>query len=347
MSGWAIDLAERGWVPDSLTRVGIRRLLSSRLDAERERHRTEGDLFPKLRVGPLALSTDEANEQHYEVPPRFFELVLGARLKYSSCYWPDGVETLDAAEEAMLKLTCERAQIQNGMSVLDLGCGWGSLSLWIAEHYPNCQIVSVSNSAPQREHIEAKARAAGFENLDVRTCDMNAFDSERRFDRVVSIEMFEHMRNYELLLDRIATWLEPEGRLFVHIFCHRELAYLFQVDGEQDWMARYFFTDGLMPSRDLLSQFDRSLEVEASWSVDGKHYEKTSEAWLEQLDTQREIVESVFRTVYDDPERWVERWRLFFLACAELFGYRDGQEWFVGHYLLRHRGNRSATEVSS
>jgi len=343
VSGLAIELAERGWLPDGLTRVGIRRLLSHRLGAERERQANGSDLLEQLNSGPLALSTDEANDQHYEVPSRFFELALGRRLKYSCCYWPDGVSTLDDAEEAMLELSCTRAGVADGMEILDLGCGWGSLALWMAEHYPNARILAVSNSSTQRAHIEQRAHESGFGNLEVLTCDVNDFQPDRKFDRVLSIEMFEHMRNYDMLLERVASWLETDGRLFVHIFCHREIAYLFQTDGRQDWMARHFFTDGLMPAWDLLTHFERSMVLEERWRVDGTHYQKTAEAWLEQLDENRTVVESVFRSAYEDPERWAERWRLFFLACAELFGFRGGSEWFVGHYLMKPRSQVATT----
>ena len=335
MSNLAIEIAERGWLPDAAVRHGIRKLLVTRVSDERRRSRNGNGLARHLTSGPIAVATDDANRQHYEVPPRFFELVLGRRMKYSCGYWPDGVETLDESEEAMLRLTCERAGLESGMRILDLGCGWGSLALWIAEHYPASRVEAVSNSHAQREFIEHRARDLELDNLTVTTADVNDYEPVGTFDRVLSIEMFEHMRNYEALLERISTWLEPDGRLFVHIFCHKELAYLFTDDGDDDWMARHFFTGGLMPSFDLLRRFDRHLRVEDSWRVGGEHYRRTAEAWLDELDRNRDAIAAVFRGRYDDPERWIERWRLFFLACAELFGFNSGRDWFVGHYLLK------------
>ena len=339
---WGIELAERGRLPEIALRAGIRQLLRGRLrdladggaEAAAERRRA---LVAAMRQGPVALSTDKANEQHYEVPAEFFQRVLGKRLKYSGCYWPEGVDTLDAAEEAMLELTCRRAGLEDGMAVLDLGCGWGSLSLWMAERYPRSNILAVSNSASQRRFIEAQAEARGHRRLEVVTSDMNDFRTERRFDRVLSIEMFEHMRNYRKLLARIAGWLEREGRLFVHVFCHRSQPYLFEVDGANDWMARHFFTGGLMPSADLLLEFGDDLTVEESWLIDGRHYERTARAWQHKLESQRRALRELFAGVYGEAEagRWVQRWRLFFLACAELFAYNHGREWLVGHYRLQ------------
>jgi cyclopropane-fatty-acyl-phospholipid synthase len=322
--------------------MGIRHLLRERLRTEGagtadDRRQRRERLLERMRSGPIAVATDRANEQHYEVPAEFFREVLGSRLKYSSAFWPEGVTDLDRAEEAMLELTCRRAGIEDGMEVLDLGCGWGSLSLWIAERYPACRVVGVSNSSSQRQFIMNEAARRGLDNVEVHTADMNAFSPERRFDRVVSIEMFEHMRNVEALLDRIAGWLKPEGRLLVHVFCHREFAYFFETDGDNDWMARHFFTGGTMPSEDLYPNMRGDLTVEKHWRVDGRHYEKTLLAWLARLDASRPTVLDMFREVYGpaDASRWLQRWRVFFLACAELFGYRDGKEWFVAHYLFR------------
>jgi cyclopropane-fatty-acyl-phospholipid synthase len=340
----ALNLVDRGLVPDTLIRAGIRRLLRERLRKEdcgdrlSQRFAVQR-MLSVMRESPIAVDTDRANEQHYEVPAEFFRKVLGARLKYSSAYWPDGVDDLDAAEEAMLELTCRRAGIKDGMDVLDLGCGWGSLGLWIAEHFPACRVLAVSNSNSQRHFIENQARRRGLGNIRVVTADMNDFSAKRRFDRVISIEMFEHMRNVEALLDRIATWLKADGRLFVHVFCHREYSYFFEVNGDNDWMARHFFTGGYMPSPKLFLDLQSDLVVENHWRVNGRHYEKTLLAWLSRLDSSRGEALEIFRGVYGERNAatWLRRWRVFFLACAELFGYDEGREWWVSHFLFRPR----------
>lgn len=323
-----IELAERGVVPLGGLRLGVRQLLRQRLrDAAKG---PDIDAFVReLAQSPIALSTDKANEQHYEVPPELFQIALGPRLKYSGAYWPEGVETLEAAEQAMLELTCERAMLEDGQDILELGCGWGSLTLHMARAYPNSLITAVSNSVPQRLFIEARAPA----NVRVITADMNDLELTGRFHRVVSVEMFEHMRNYRELLRRIHGWLRPDGRLFVHIFCHRDRAYPYETDGADNWMGRYFFTGGIMPSLDLLPRFDEHLRVEAQWEVDGRHYSRTARAWRENLERHKDAAMEVLRGVYDaEAARWFQRWRLFFLGCEELFGHRDGTEWLVAHY---------------
>jgi cyclopropane-fatty-acyl-phospholipid synthase len=308
-------------LPDLLIRLGIRANLTARLRRERAKGAAGKEAFvAALRRSPIALVPRKPNEQHYEVPPRFFELVLGPRLKYSSCYWPGDVGTLAAAEEAMLALTCERARIEDGQTILDLGCGWGSFSLYAAERFPEARITAVSNSRLQREWIEARAPA----NVEVVTADVNELVLDRRFDRVVSVEMFEHMRNYEALMARVADLLEPDGLLFVHLFCHRNLAYPY----DTGWMARTFFTGGTMPSADLLPRFDRDLRLVERWLVNGTHYARTAEAWLDRLRANEDEIASRFGHPF------VGAWRVFFLACAELWGYRKGTEWLVAHYLF-------------
>lgn len=332
-----IELCERGLVPDAFTRFGIRRLCTQRLRDETREARFER-LLAELRESPVAIETDAANRQHYEVPARFFELCLGKRLKYSGCFYPRGDETLDQAEEAMLALYGERAGLADGQRVLELGCGWGSLTLWMAEHFPQSRITGVSNSQGQREYILAQAAARGLANVEIITCDVNTLTLDRRFDRIVSIEMFEHMRNYETLLRNVAAWLEDDGRLFVHIFCHRELMYPFETDGDDNWMGRHFFTGGLMPAADTLLHFQQDLVLEEQWRVSGVHYERTANHWLANQDANKAEVLKVLATVYgSEAPRWHQRWRMFWMACAELFGYAGGSEWLVGHYRFGKR----------
>jgi cyclopropane-fatty-acyl-phospholipid synthase len=339
-----IPLAENGYVPDALIRWGIRRLLARRLARERAGgFEAQPDALhafvARLRDGPIAIETDAANTQHYELPPPFFQLMLGRRLKYSACIWPAGVADLDAAEEAMLALTGARAGLADGMDILELGCGWGSLTLWMAEQYPGARILAVSNSRPQRAFIEAACAARGLANVSVQTADMNAFNPGRRFDRIVSIEMFEHMRNWDRLFGRLRDWLRADGRAFLHVFCHREYAYCFEPEAADDWMARFFFAGGIMPAEMLPYYLQRDLLVERHWRVNGLHYTRTLLAWLAQLDARRADAMPILRDTYGAGEAraWWNRWRIFLLACAELFGYRGGREWFVGHYRLAPR----------
>jgi cyclopropane-fatty-acyl-phospholipid synthase len=344
-----IHLAERRLLPDRLIRVGIRRLLAARLRGERRRSRAArrldtADFAASLRGEPVAVETRAANDQHYEVPTAFFERVLGPRLKYSCCFYERDDDALEQAETKMLRLTCQRAALEDGMDVLELGCGWGSLSLWIAERYPRSRILAISNSGTQRAYIQEQCRQRGLTNLEVRTADARDFDTDRKFDRVLSVEMFEHMRNYELLFRRIAGWLRDEGKMFVHIFCHRHLAYRFETEGRDDWMGRHFFTGGIMPSVDLFAHFADDLAVQRQWEVGGLQYARTCEHWLVNLDRNREALLRVLADTgaRDKPQILLQRWRMFFMACAELFAYAGGTEWFVAHYLFQHA--RAASE---
>jgi len=324
-----LELAERRLVPDFLVRKGIQRLLKQRL---REPEALE---ISALDRAPIALATDQANLQHYEVPAGFYELVLGSHLKYSSCLWSRGATDLTQAEEAMLALTCERAQLEDGQRILELGCGWGSLTLYMAARYPRARIIAVSNSHSQREHILRRARERGLANVSVVTADMNEFEPEHAawFDRVVSVEMFEHMRNWRTLLERVRGWLRADGKLFLHFFAHKKWTYAFETEGDGNWMGRHFFTGGMMPSANLLREIAIPFTIKDEWIVSGTEYAKTAEAWLENLDRNEDAALAVLSGA-DDPARLVQRWRMFFLACAELFGFAGGSEWFVRHALL-------------
>lgn len=334
----AIALAESDLVPDALVRAGIRALLRRRLAhcAAARADGTEARFLASLASAPVAPVPEKANQQHYEVPPAFFKLALGPRLKYSSCLYAPEPVTLAVAEEAMLSLVNERARLADGQRVLELGCGWGSLLLWAAERYPASRFTGVSNSAPQREFILGRARERGLTNVTVLTADMNVFEAGARFDRVVSVEMFEHMRNHPALLARVASWLEPGGRLFLHVFSHKDYCYPFEDEGDDDWMARHFFSGGLMPSHGLLPSLSRpDLKLAGDWFLPGTHYGRTSEDWLANVDARRGEVLEVLRGAYGaDAPVWLARWRLFFMACAELFNYRGGSEWGVSHYVF-------------
>ena len=334
-----IDLAESGIMPDFLIRSGIRRMQKERIlwsqsksISEVEEHHQ--DWIEKMKKSSIAYVPEKANEQHYEVPPLFFENVLGKHLKYSSGYWPDGVSTLDESEYEMLKISSERAELVDGQSILELGCGWGSLTLFMADKYRKSSITAVSNSRDQRKFIEQQCKDRGLDNIRVITADMNDFSIDGSFDRVVSIEMFEHMRNYELLLNKISGWLKPGGKLFIHIFTHKTLVYPFTEEGEGDWMGRNFFSGGIMPSHQLLLYFQNDLKIESTWRFSGTHYERTSLAWLNKMDSQKSEITEIFCKAYgkDQTPVWFQRWRIFFMACEVLFGYDNGREWGVSHY---------------
>ncbi len=336
-----INLAEKGFLPDLLIRLGIKRLCGQRLsetntlglEALENSHQQWIDL---LTESPVAIVPEKANEQHYEVPPKFFELVLGANLKYSSGYWSKEVFSLDESELEMLKITCERAGLVDGQDILELGCGWGSLTCFMAQKFPNSKITAVSNSKDQRNFIQQKNDKLNLQNIKVFTADMNDFSTDEKFDRVISIEMFEHMRNYDELLKRIDGWLKQNGKLFVHIFSHKEVAYPFEDKGDGDWMAREFFSGGQMPSHRLLMSFPDRMKIEKDWRVSGTHYEKTSLAWLRKMDTNKIEVLELFKTTYGekDASEWFQRWRIFFMSCEVLFGFNEGSEWGVSHYLF-------------
>jgi cyclopropane-fatty-acyl-phospholipid synthase len=336
-----IKLAEKGFLPDLLIRLGIKYLCGQRLsesstlglEALENSHQQWIDL---LTESPVAIVPEKANEQHYEVPPQFFELVLGANLKYSSGYWPKGISSLDESEHEMLKITCERAELVDGQDILELGCGWGSLTCFMAQKFPNSKITAVSNSIDQRIFIEQKISKLNLRNIKVVTADMNDFSTDEKFDQVISIEMFEHMRNYDELLKRIEGWLNLNGKLFVHVFSHKKISYPFEDKGEGDWMAREFFSGGQMPSHRLLMSFPDRMKIKKDWRVSGTHYEKTSLAWLRKMDTNKIEVLELFKTTYGekDASEWFQRWRVFFMSCEVLFGFNKGSEWGVSHYLF-------------
>ena len=338
------NLLTKDILPDPLIRYGIRNLLRQRLDSERKNSAEEQQkhfmkLVNYLNENPIAVNTSDANEQHYEVPTEFFKKVLGRHLKYSSGYWEAGAENLDEAEKDMIELTCERAGLSNGQDILELGCGWGSLTLFMAEKFPASQITAVSNSRTQKKYIDTEAEKRGLKNVTVITADINQFEIDKRFDRIVSVEMFEHMRNYKTLFGKIYNWLKPEGQLFVHIFTHNKYAYLFEVKEDTDWMAKYFFTGGIMPSDNLLFYFTDNYQIKNHWIVDGKNYEKTANAWLENMDRNKDSILKIFSETYGEENKikWWVYWRVFFMSCAELWGFKNGNEWFVSHYLFKKR----------
>ncbi|HRF77386.1 MAG TPA: cyclopropane-fatty-acyl-phospholipid synthase family protein [Chitinophagales bacterium] len=328
-------------IPDFLIRQNIRKLLRQRLIDEtkpnqelQQQHLMR--IVDELKKSPIAIETKAANEQHYELPTAFFQLVMGKHMKYSSCYWNASTPDLTAAENLALEKTCAHAELENGMKILELGCGWGSLTMFMAAKFPDAQITGVSNSATQKQYIDKTCAERGLKNVRIITADMNVFSLDEQFDRVVSVEMFEHMRNYELLMQKIARMLTAEGKLFVHIFTHQLFTYYFDVIDESDWMSKYFFTGGIMPSDDLLLYFNNDLKIQHHYHWDGTHYEKTANCWLENMDKNRNTIMPILSDTYgaDQATKWWVYWRIFFMACAELWGYNKGREWFVSHYLF-------------
>lgn len=346
---FATDCAERGLLPDWLIRRGIRSLLRKRLRNEWQKAPSaEAALtqaVEQFSQGPLAVHTQAANDQHYEVPPRFFELVLGKHLKYSSCLYESASDSLDSAERQMLDTTIERAELADGQRILEIGCGWGSLTLSMARRFPAAQITAVSNSAPQRRFIEERCRQEGLDNVSIITVNLPDFVCTETYDRIVSVECFEHMRNYRELFQRLSNWLSADGKCFIHVFCHQHLAYPFEDERGDDWMARHFFTGGTMPALGLFPRINDHLACEATWAVSGTHYGHTSRHWLENLDAHRDEVIALFSADLGQRQarRHFRRWRLFFMACEECFHYDGGNQWLVGHY----RFSQSASQAQS
>ena len=335
------NLLKKDVLPDPLIRLGVRQKTNNRIKSLEKMDVSEKedflmDFIKERSQGPIAINTGDANEQHYEVPSSFFDLVLGKHKKYSCAYWEEG-DSLDDAEIRMLDLVCKRAGIEDGQKIMDLGCGWGSFSLYAAMRFPNAHITAVSNSNNQRNYIEEKARQKGIRNLQVITCDINDLALEEKFDRVVSIEMFEHMRNYQELFQKVAGFLNDQGKLFVHVFCHRQVPFTYEVKSNSDWMAKYFFTGGTMPSRDMFHFFNHDLRITQQWAVNGNHYSKTLEAWLKKMDSQKDLIMPILQE-REGPEqsvKWWSYWRIFFIACSEFFAIKGGGEYFVAHYLFK------------
>lgn len=331
-------LAERRLIPDSLIRWGIQNQLKQHSLLLKNNPKSDSLWIEELSKGPIAECTDTSKEQHYEVPTEYFKAVLGSHLKYSACYWDQSTTSLEMAEANMLRQSCEHAELENGQTVLELGCGWGSLSLWMAEHYPQSTITAMSHSKTQKAYIDSEIKHRGLDNLKVITSDINDFDPSIQFDRIVSVEMFEHLRNHSLLFERLNNWLKDNGRIFIHVFAHHKESYLFEVEHERDWMAEYFFTGGMMPSVDLLPNTAKGFKELNRWTINGTHYSKTLEAWLSKHDQQENAALKHFSKAYGkDAKLWLQRWRIFYLACSELFAYNGGNEWLVMHYLLAKR----------
>ncbi len=348
MLNFLVSLTENGKIPDPLLRFGVRKLCSTRLRSLEREFKLDSsykNYVSMIGSSPVAVETKAANEQHYEVPAEFYKLCLGPNLKYSCAYWEAGCTSLHEAENRSLELTMEHAELRDGMKILELGCGWGSLSLAMAAKFPNASITAVSNSNSQRAFITALAESRGLKNLKVLTRDVSQIEDfgAEKFDRIVSVEMFEHFRNYSTLLGRINNWLNADGKLFVHIFTHKQFPYLFETDGADNWMGKYFFTGGQMPSQNLLNEFKNDLILDRQWEWNGTHYQKTSEAWLKNMDQHKNQILRLFEKTYgsDISIQWFNRWRMFYIAVAELFGFSSGNEWGVTHYLFKKKSARA------
>ena len=333
MTRFLLSLAESGFIPDALIKIAARYISNRRL-IEQSDDENKDKIISVLSRGVVAEKTHNANEQHYEVPPEFFNYVLGTNLKYS-CSLFDDADSLDDAEESMLKLYIDRADIKDGHEVLDLGCGWGSFSLYVAERYPDINITSVSNSSDQIAYIKNEAHKKGLSNIKAFRMDVNNLELNKKFDRIVSIEMFEHLRNYKLILNYLNHALKPDGKLFIHIFCHKKLTYLYEMKNNFDWMTKYFFQGGIMPSKDIFQYFEDELEIINQWDINGNHYSKTCKAWLNNHYKNKKKILDIFEKHYDEPKIWFNRWRIFFLSCEAFFALNNGREYFVAHYLFK------------
>ena len=339
---WFNPLLARGLIPDWILRRGVRSQGKERLNMMNKVDSTKeySKFINEASTGNIAVNTDDANNQHYEVDSEFFKYCLGKNLKYSCCFWDENTLDLDAAEDNMLEIYSQRAQITDGMSILDIGCGWGSLSLFLAQKYPKSEITGVSNSSSQKIFIDSVASERNISNLNIITRDINDFRAEEKYDRILSIEMFEHTKNTKKLMNLINDWLNPNGLFFMHVFAHKENPYYFDRDQKNAWMAKYFFTGGMMPNHNLFKDLKSNLEYQKSWILSGEHYERTSNAWLDKMDQNKSKILSLFERSNGSSvaKRKFHFWRLFYIACAEIFGYDNGNEWVVSHHLFKKSG---------
>ena len=333
MTRFLLSLAESGFIPDVLIKIAARHISTRRLN-ESNNHDNKDAIINALSKGVVAEKTYDANEQHYEVPPEFFKQVLGENLKYP-CSLFENENSLDDAERSMLDLYIERAEIKNGQEVLDLGCGWGSFSLYVAKKFPNVNITSISNSSDQISYIKNEAQKRGLLNIEAIRMDVNNLKLDNQFDRIISIEMFEHLRNYKLILNSLNELLKPDGRLFIHIFCHKKLTYFYELKNNLDWMTKYFFKGGIMPSMDIFKYFEDEVIIINQWNINGNNYSKTCKAWLDNHYKNKRKILDIFKKHYDKPKIWYNRWRIFFLSCQAFFALNKGNEYFVSQFLLR------------